>query len=97
MSVPRELPPRPPVPDPDVVARRVDHEIVLVHLGTSEIFSLNATGSRLWELLQSDDNWTQIETTLQEEFDVGAEDLRASIAELITSLEAAGLVRQREP
>lgn len=68
-----------------------------MHLGTSEIFSLNATGSRLWELLQSRDSWTQIETTLKEEFDVGPGDLRASISDLVTSLAAAGLVRQREP
>ena len=97
MSVPRELPSRPPVPDSDVVARRVEDEIVLVHLGTSEIFSLNATGSRLWELLQTHDSWGQIEGTLQDEFDVGTEDLRASIGELITRLEAAGLVQPREP
>jgi len=45
-----------PTPDPEVVARRVDDEIVLMHLGTSHIFALNPTGARFWELLKSGNN-----------------------------------------
>ena len=35
-------------PHPDVLTRRIDDHIVLVHMGRNEIFSLNPTGARLW-------------------------------------------------
>lgn len=96
VSTSNELPLLLPVPDPDVVARRVDDEVVLVHLGTSRIFALNATGARFWELLKSCDSWEGMEAVIQAEFDVSSEALRKSIGGLITDLEAAGLVRARE-
>jgi len=95
VSRPDESPLSLPVPDPDVVARRVDDEIVLVHLGTSQIFALNPTGARFWELLQGCDSWEEIEGVLRTEFEVSQKVLRTSIAGLIASLETAGLVRPR--
>ena len=38
-------------PDPEVVTQRVEGETVLVHLRTNEIYALNTTGSRAWDLL----------------------------------------------
>jgi hypothetical protein len=35
-------------PNRDVVARRLKDEIVLVHLRTNRIYSLNRTGARFW-------------------------------------------------
>ncbi len=93
MSSADELPRSLPAPDPDVVARRVDDEVVLLHLGTSDIFALNATGARFWELLKSCDSWEEIEGALEAEFAVSRGELRASVAGLVRNLEAAGLVR----
>ncbi len=96
VSAPNELPLLLPVPDQDVVARRVDDEVVLVHLGTSHIFALNPTGARVWELLKSCESWEEIGAAIQAEFEVSADDLRKSIVDLLADLEAAGLVRPRE-
>lgn len=85
-----------PIPDPDVVARRVGDEVVLVHLGTSHIFALNSTGARFWELLNSCSSWEEIEDTIQNEYDASPGDVRKSITGLLTNLEAEGLVRRRE-
>ena len=38
-------------PDPEVVTQRVEGETVLVHLETNEIYALNPTASRAWDLL----------------------------------------------
>ena len=53
-----------PVPSPDVVARRVDDEVVLVNLQTNRIFALNSTGARFWELLEGGADRVEIEETL---------------------------------
>ncbi len=86
--------PRPRLrPSPDVVSRRLDDEVVLVHLRTNHIYSLNQTGARLWELLQTGDDRERIERRMLEEFEVEAADLRREIEELLASLEAEQLVR----
>ncbi len=38
---------------PDVTARRLGENIVLVHLGTDRIYELNPTAARIWELIQT--------------------------------------------
>lgn len=35
-------------PNPDVVAQRVQDEVVLVNLRTNEIYTLNRTAARAW-------------------------------------------------
>jgi hypothetical protein len=40
-------------PDPNVLAKRVDDEIVLVHLETNRIYELNRTRSVLWDASQA--------------------------------------------
>ncbi len=37
--------------NPDVLFKRVDEELVLVKIASNEIFALNETGARLWELI----------------------------------------------
>jgi len=53
-----------PIPHPDVVARQVGDDVVLVHLDTSQIFALNATGARFWELLSDGKSRVEIEETI---------------------------------
>ena len=55
-------------PHADVVARRVGDETVLVQLGRNEIFSLNATGSRLWELVANGSTLGEAQERLLAEF-----------------------------
>jgi hypothetical protein len=79
-------------PHPQVVFRRVGDEIVLVHLATNQIYSLNATSARCWELLAAGRNQDEIERQLQREFDVEDEEVRSEVRRLLERLRAAELV-----
>jgi hypothetical protein len=79
-------------PNPDVVWRQVEGEIVLVHLKTNQMYALNPTGARLWELLSEGLDTSDIEATLLAEFDVDAGDVRSEIDRLLRELVDAGLV-----
>jgi Coenzyme PQQ synthesis protein D (PqqD) len=79
-------------PIPDVVYRELEGEMVLVHLGTNRIYSLNETGARFWELLASGSERAEIERQLLDEFVVEPEDLRQEIDSMLSALEGEGLV-----
>jgi hypothetical protein len=79
--------------NPDVVSRRLDDEVVLVHLGTNQIYRLNATGARFWELAAEGLDERAIAARLRAEFDVGEEQVRGEIASMVERLASEGLVR----
>ena len=80
-------------PNPDVVAKRLDNEMVLVHLKTNRIFTLNPTGARFWELLSEGLPRDAIRDRLHEEYDADDVDLDAEIDALLASLVAEDLLR----
>ena len=86
--------PRVPSPQlsPDVVSRRLGDEVVLVHLGTNQIYRLNATAARWWELVEEGLDEPTVVQRLHEEFEVDPEEVRADIAATLDALCAAGLV-----
>ena len=84
-----------PVPHPDVVARQVGDDVVLVHLDTSQIFALNATGARFWELLSDGKSRVEIEETIESEYDVSRDEVKASIDALLADLLAESIVQGR--
>ena len=77
---------------PDAVATRVGDEIVVVHLKTDQIYSLNRTAARLWELLCADCDRVEIERRLLEEFDVSPDQLAGAIDDLVASLTRDDLI-----
>lgn len=77
---------------PDALATRVGDEIVLVHTRTDQIFALNRTGARVWELLCGELDHAEIERRLAEEYDVSRDELGAQVSELITSLAEGDLI-----
>ena len=77
---------------PDVVARRLDDEVVLVHLGTNRIYKLNATGGRYWELLEEGLGHEIIVRRMQDEFEVDQQTLESEIASITDQLRREGLV-----
>jgi hypothetical protein len=79
-------------PHPKVVFRRVGDEIVLVHLATNQIYSLNATSARCWELLSEGRTPDEIARQLQREFDVGDEEVHDEVRELLERLRSAELI-----
>ena len=71
---------------PEVVARAVDEEIVLVHLGRNLVYALNRTGARFWELVTENCNPAEALDRMLEEFDVPQSELRAEVEAFLESL-----------
>ncbi len=92
MSEKRSEPARSYSASPDVVAQEMGDQMVLVHLGTNRIHSLNATALRLWELLGDGRNRQEIEETLLAEFDVERGLLSSEIDATVAALAAADLL-----
>jgi hypothetical protein len=84
------------VPQPDVLSRRVENEVVLVNMRTNEIFALNQTGARLWELLQDGYDEGGCLEVLRDEFDVADEALRSEVSSFYVLLQREGLIRPAE-
>ncbi len=79
---------------PDAVATRVGDEIVLVDLKTDQIYSLNRTAARIWELMCADCDRPEVERRMLEEFDVTPAQLAEAIDELIGLMTRGGLLVQ---
>lgn len=84
--------------DKNLVTRSVGGEtlIVPVRSGIADlecIYALNEIGSRIWALLDERMPVQRIVETICSEYDVTPEQAVRDISELLSSLEAAGLVR----
>ena len=79
-------------PSKDVVSRRVGEEVVLVHLETSQMYSLNPTGARAWELLSEGLDPDTIEQTLSNEFSVDRADAGRELNTLLADLRRENLL-----
>jgi len=79
-------------PDRNVIARRVDAGTILIHLRTNRIYELNATGTRIWEMLGSGCDTAGMCSTLRQEFDVEEAEADRAIEETLAMLLAEGLI-----
>ena len=70
---------------------------MLVHLQTNRIYTLNETGSRLWELLVAGHDSDSIKRELQQEYDVAPAEVEQEVDSLLASLAAEGLVSPEDP
>lgn len=79
-------------PNPDVIAKRLDEVMVLVHIPTNRIFELNETGTRVWAMIGEGLDPDRIVRCLVDEFDV--EEARAAdeVKELLERLSNEGLI-----
>lgn len=73
-------------PSPDVVAQRVGDTLVVVHLKTNRIYSLNQTAARVWELLDRGLTRAGIRDEILKDFRVDETELESEIDSLIASL-----------
>jgi hypothetical protein len=80
-------------PDPNVLAKRVDDEIVLVHLETNRIYELNRTAAFLWDALAAGSTQAELEERLAPEFDVERDELAREIDELLRQFTSERLIR----
>lgn len=93
-------PQRPPEPlpkrlevAPDVVFREVGGEAVILDLSTERYYGLDATGTRIWQLVSEDGSVAGVRRRMLEEFEVGEEELEEDLRELLGKLLAEGLLR----
>lgn len=84
------LPDRVAIPD-DVVSEVLDGEAVVLNLRTGVYYTLNGTGTRLWELLQQK-SVPEARAQMLAEFEVEPDALDADIGRLLDDLAARGLV-----
>jgi Coenzyme PQQ synthesis protein D (PqqD) len=70
----------------------VGEDVVLVDLKTNQVYALNPTGSRVWELLGEYQDRDQVLAELRTEFEVEEPQLAREVDVLLDQLLGAGLL-----
>lgn len=78
---------------PEVMARKVGDETVILDLASGNYFGLDPVGARMWELLTDGRTPTEIRDLLLTEYDVGMEQLESDMHRLFGELAAQGLLQ----
>ncbi len=78
--------------NPAVTSQRIGDDAVLIDLRTNEIYEMNRTGARMWQLLGEGLDVEGIERQLETEFEIEAEELHRQIDAFLTTLLDAKLV-----
>lgn len=79
--------------NPDVIGTALENgETVLMHMGTASYFTLNATGTKIWELLGQGLNLAAIREELVASYEVSADQATASLLRLVEELAAQTLL-----
>lgn len=76
----------------DVVLQTLDGEALLLKLGDEAVFSLNATGTRIAELIERGVPPEAIVEQLGREYGVDAAEMAEAVHDLIEALDARGLI-----
>ena len=79
-------------PSAQVISRQLGCGAVLIHLETNQIYELNATGRRIWELLQGGVKKDDICKQVRQEFDVDRTHAAKDIDNLLSTLSAENLI-----
>ncbi len=74
------------------VSSEIDSETVSLNLKSGIYYSLNAVGSRIWQILQESSSVRDIRETIVEEFEVDAERCERDVLRLLSELAAKGLI-----
>jgi PqqD family protein of HPr-rel-A system len=79
--------------DAAVAAERIGEAVVLVHLETNQIFELNPTAARIYELLRDGADRAAVEAALAAEFDAPPATIAADLDRLLAELRERRIVR----
>ena len=77
----------------NVLIRQLDGESVLLNLESERYFGLDATGTRMWEVVTTQPCIASAFEKLQEEYEVEPEILRTHLTELLSGLVENGLLQ----
>ena len=78
--------------NPDVIAAEAIRETVLLHPGTWTYASFNETGAWLWDCLEQPRTFEWFVSAAQQNFEVGAADIRVQLEEFLHHVAAKQLV-----
>jgi len=76
----------------EVLTQEVGGETVILDLKTESYFSLDEVGTRIWQLLQEQEDIQTITATMLDEYDVKEKQLEKDIQTLLTQLNKAGII-----
>lgn len=79
-------------PSAEVICRELGSAAVLVHLCTNEIFELNATGYRIWQMIAEGIDRGAMQARLEREFTVDSDTLDREIGNLLKELSSRRLI-----
>jgi hypothetical protein len=74
------------------VSSEVNGEAVTLNLKSGVYFSLNAVGSRIWQLLQKPSSVGDIRAVIEREYEVEAEQCERDVMSLLNKLASKGLI-----
>ena len=77
---------------PQVVARAVGKETVLLDLASGTYFGLDPVGSRIWQLMEENKTLAEICDVMIEEYEVSREELERDVLALLRQLADKQLV-----
>lgn len=80
-------------PSSDVLFQQVAGESVLLDTASEQYFGLNAVGTRVWQLLASDQTLRAAHAELCREYETAPDELERDLLALVEKLAQAGLVR----
>ena len=81
-------------PSAHVLCRQVNDGAVLIHLETNQIYDLNRTGYRIWQLLQAGSDYPTIRASIEREFAVDPEVAAKEVSALLDHLAAEHLTEE---
>ena len=82
-------------PDANVVCAKVsDEETVLLHLKTEQYYTLNETGTRIWDLFAEGTSLADMAAAIEEVYDVSWEEAMWHVLALLEALKQEGLVQE---
>jgi len=76
----------------DVIFRELDGEAVILNLDTGMYFGIDAVGTRMWQLLETQASLREVWVALQAEYDATPERLERDLLDFVDGLSAKGLV-----
>lgn len=77
---------------PDVVAREVGGETMLLDLSSGTYFGLDEVGGKVWQALEDGNSLIEACDRIETDFEVSREQLEADVLALVGDLLAKGLV-----
>jgi len=80
---------------PNVIARQVGDEIVLLDLDNGTYFGLDPVGARIWELISQGRTLAAVCEVIVDEYDVTREIIEQDLLKLVADLAAQRLVKVR--